>query len=147
MFEYLLYPKAKFLFEVDGLGGPMGPYRYYFIKDEDIDKVADFYLERLSEFTVELDEVDVDHRHLMLTRTESVFDQLGQVDDPSELSERGRELDGTLMGIEVVHSSDDTSISRLRIARYAYQRGDEIPEDSIVIVLEYFKNIYGWSGF
>lgn len=143
MFENLLYPDAEFLFEVNGLGGPMGPYRYYFIKDEDIDKVADFYLERLPEFTVELDEVEEDYRHLMLTRTESILDRLGQVDDPTELPERGRELDGTLMGVEVVHSSDDTSISRLRIARYAYQRGDEIPKDSIVIVLEYFRNVYG----
>jgi hypothetical protein len=143
LFENLLYPKAKFLFEVNGLGGPMGPYRYYFVKDEDIDQVADFYLEHLLDFTVELNEVEEGYRHLMLTRTESVLDRLGQVDDPIELPERGRELDGTLMGVEVVHSSDDTSISRLRIARHSYQRGDEIPEDSIVIVLEYFKNVYG----
>jgi len=143
LFENLLYPDAEFLFEVNGLGGPMGPYRYYFIKDEDIDKVANFYLKSPPEFTVELDEVEEEYRHLMLTRTDSVLDQLGQVDDPSELQEKGRELDGTLMGLEVVHSSDDTSISSLRIARYAYQRGDEIPENSIVIVLEYFRNVYG----
>ena len=143
MFEDLLYPNAEFLFEVNGLGGPMAPYRYYFIKDEDIDQVADYYLERLPEFTVELDEVEEGHRHLMLTRMDSVLKQLGQVDDPSELPERGRELDGTLIGVEVVHANDDTSISRLRIARHAYQRGDEIPEDSIVIVLEYFNNVYG----
>jgi hypothetical protein len=143
LFEELLYPNAKFLFEVNGLGGPMAPYRYYAIEDVDIDQVADFYLERLPELTVELDEVQEGCRHLMLTRTESVLDQLGQVDDPAELPERGRELDGTLIGVEVVHASDDTSISRLRIARHAYQRGDEIPAGSTVIVLEYFKNPYG----
>lgn len=143
MFEDLLYPNAEFLFEVNGLGGPMAPYWYYFIKDEDIEQVADYYIERLPEFTVEVDDVEGGHRHLMLTRTGSVLEQLGQVDDPSELSERGRELDRTVIGVEVIHASDDTSISRLRIARHAYQRGDEIPQDSIVIVLEYFNNVYG----
>jgi hypothetical protein len=121
----------------------MAPYRYYAVKDADIGPVADFYLERLSDFDVELDEVEEGHRHLMLTRTESVFDQLGEVADPTELPARGRELDGTLMGVEVVHASDDTSISRLRIARHAYDRADDISAGSIVIVLEYFKNIYG----
>jgi hypothetical protein len=65
------------------------------------------------------------------------------VDDPAELPARGRELDGTLIGVEVVHASDDTSISRLRIARHAYDRADEIPEGSTMVVLEYFKNVYG----
>ncbi len=143
MFEELLYPNAEFLFEVNGLGGPMAPYRYYAIKDVDIDQVADFYLDRLSDFDVELDEVAEGYRHLMLTRTESVLEQLGQVDDPTELPARGRELDGTLIGVEVVHASDDTSISRLRIARHAYDRGDDIPAGSNVIILEYFKNVYG----
>ena len=142
MYEDLLYPEAEFLFEVNGLGGPMAPYRYYATQDP-IDQVADFYRQALPEFTVELDEVDFGNRHLMLTRTESVYDRLNQVDDPTALPQRGRELEGTLMGVEVVHSSDDTSISRLRIARYGYQRSDDIPEDSVVIVLEYFKNIYG----
>jgi hypothetical protein len=143
LFEELLYPNAEFLFEVNGLGGPMAPYRYYAIRDVDIDQVADFYLERFPQFNVETDAVEEGHRHLMLTRTDSVLEQLGQVDEPSELPERGRELDGTLIGVEVVHASDDTSISRLRIARHAYQRAEEIPEDSTVIVLEYFKNPYG----
>jgi hypothetical protein len=143
LFEELLYPNAEFLFEVNGLGGPMAPYRYYAVKDADIDQVADFYLERLSDFDVELDEVEEGHRHLMLTRTESVLEQLGEVDDPAELPARGRELDGTLIGVEVVHASDDTSISRLRIARHAYDRADEIPEGSTMVVLEYFKNVYG----
>ncbi len=143
MFEDLLYPDAEFLFEVNGLGGPMGPYRYYAVKDADTDPVADFYLERLPDFEVELDEVEEEHRHLMLARTESVLEQLGQVDDPSELPAKGRELDGTLMGVEVVHESDDTSISRLRIARHAYDRADEIPAGSVVVVLEYFRNVYG----
>jgi hypothetical protein len=47
------------------------------------------------------------------------------------------------MGVEVVHASDDTSISRLRIARHAYDRADEIPAGSTMVVLEYFKNVYG----
>jgi len=143
MFEDHLYPNAEFLFEVNGLGGPMVPYRYYASAGDDLDQVADFYRGRLPEYTVELDEVAYGYRHLMLTRTESILEQLGQVDDPLELPKKGRELDGKLMGVEVVHSSDDSSISRLRIARHAYQRGDEIPEDTVVIVLEYFKNIYG----
>ena len=142
MYEAMLYPEAKFLFEVNGLGGPMAPYRFYATPDP-VGQVADFYRQGLPEFTVELDEIEYGHRHLMLARTESVLDRLGQVDDPMDLPRRSRELEGTLMGVEVVHSSDDSSISRLRIARYGYQRGDEIPEDSVVIVLEYFKNIYG----
>jgi hypothetical protein len=143
LFEDLLYPNAEFLFEVNGLGGPMAPYRYYAVRDVDIDQVADFYLDRLSDFDVELDAVEEGCRHLMLTRTESVLEQLGEVDDPTELPARGRALDGTLMGVEVVLASDDTSISRLRIARHGYDRADDIPADSVMIVLEYFKNVYG----
>jgi hypothetical protein len=90
-----------------------------------------------------LDAVEEGCRHLMLTRTESVLEQLGEVDDPTELTARGRALDGTLMGVEVVLASDDTSISRLRIARHGYDRADDIPADSVMIVLEYFKNVYG----
>jgi hypothetical protein len=143
LYEDHLYPEAEFLFEVNGLGGPMAPYRFYISDDDDMDQAADFYRERLPDFTVELDEVEEGHRHLMLTRTESILDRLGQVDDPMEVPKRGRELDGKLMGVEVVHSSDDTSISRLRVARYGYNRSEDIPEDAVVIVLEYFKNIYG----
>ena len=143
MFVDLLYPKAEFMFEVNGLGGPMAPYRYYFSREDDINQIADFYLERLPHFDVELDAVEEGHRHLMLTGTESVLDQLGEVGDPSKLPQMGRELDGALMGVEIVHSSDDSSISRLRIARHAYDRGEDIPEDSIIVILEYFKNPYG----
>ena len=142
MFEEMLYPNAEILFEVNGLGGPMAPYRYYVCKDTEIDHVADFYLESLPWFDIELDEIEEGHRHLMLTRTESILDQLGQVNDPSELPKRGKELDGTLMGVEIVQSSDDISISRLRIARHAYDCGEDIPENSVIIIFEYFKNPY-----
>ena len=143
MFEEMLYPKAEFLFEVNGLGGPMMPYQYYVSKEDNIDKIADFYLERLPQFEIELDEVEEGHRHLMLIRTESILDKLGEVDDPNELPQRGRELDGTLIGVEIIHSSDDISISRLRIARHAYDHAGDIPEDAIIVILEYFKNPYG----
>lgn len=143
MFEDVLYPDAGFLFELNGVGGPMAPYRFYAVLEADIDAVADFYLGRLPEFEVELDVIEEGSRHLMLARTGSVLDQLGQVEDPTQLVERGRELDGTLMGLEVIHSADDVSISRLRVARHAYQRGDEIPQDAVVIILEYFQNVYG----
>jgi len=143
LFEDLLYPNAEFLFEVNGLGGPMMPYRYYASREGDINKIADFYLKQLPQFDIELDEVEEGHRHLMLTRTESILERLGEVDDPNELPQRGKELDGTLASVEIIHSSDDISISRLRIARHAYDHADDIPEDSIVIVLEYFQNVYG----
>lgn len=142
MFKELLYPNAVFLFEVNGLGGPMFPYRYYESREGEIDKIVEFYLDRLPQFEVELDEVEEGYQHLMLTRTGFVLDQLGEVEDPMALLNKGRDLDGTLVGVEVVHSSDDTSISRLRVARHAYDHGDDIPEDSIIIILEYFKNIY-----
>ena len=143
MFEDLLYPTVTFLFEVNGLGGPMMPYRYYAAREGDLDQIADHFLDLLPEFEIELDEVEEGHRHLMLTRTGSVLDQLGAVEDPMALPEKGRELDGTLVGVEVVHASDDISISRLRIARHAYDHAKDIPEDSSIIVLEYFKNPYG----
>lgn len=142
MFDDVINPNAAFLFEVNGLGGPMMPYRYYAAREGDLDKIAEFYLDRLPEFEVELDEVEEGHRHLMLTSTGSVLNQLGAVEDPMALPEKGRELDGSLVGVEVIHSSDDISISRLRIARHAFDHGEDIPEDSIIIVLEYFKNPY-----
>jgi hypothetical protein len=143
LYQDYQYPDAEFLFEVNGLGGPMMPYRFYFTKEDNIDTVADFYREQLPDFTLEIDEVEEGYRHLMLVRTESVLDRLGEVKDPMELPQRARELEGKLVGVEVVHASDDVSISRLRVARHAYQRADEIPEDAVIIVLEYFKNIYG----
>ena len=143
MFEAMLYPTAEYLFEVNGLGGPMMPYQYYAASQDDMDKIADFYLERLPQFEIELDEVEEGHRHLQLTRMESVLDRLGEVDSPNELPQRGRELDGTLVSVEVIHSSDDISISRLRVARHAYDHAGDIPENAIIIILEYFKNPYG----
>ena len=138
-----LYPDAEFLFEVNGLGGPMMPYQYYVSREDDIDIIAAFFLERLPQFEIELDDVEEGYRHLMFSRTGSVLDQLGEVEDPMEIPQRASELDGTLVGVEVVHSSDDTSISRLRIARHGYDHGDDLPEDSVIIIYEYFKNIYG----
>ena len=143
MYEKMLYPNAEFLFELNGLGGPMMPYRYYVAKEKEIDKIAAFYLERLPQFETELDEVEEGHRHLMLKMAGFILDELGEVTDFDELSKRGRELDGTLAGVEIIHSSDDISISRLRVARHAYDRADDIPADTIVIILEYFKNPYG----
>lgn len=142
MFEDMLYPNAEFLFEINGFGGPMLPYRYYAVSGNDIDPIADFFHERLSQFEVELDAVEEGHRHLMFTRTGSILDQLGEVDDPNAIPQRASELDGTLAGVEVIHSSDDTNISRLRVARHAYDHGDDIPEDSVIIIYEYFKNPY-----
>ena len=143
MFEELLYPGAEFLFEVNGLGGPMAPYRYYASTEGDIHHIAEFYLGRLPRFNIELDEVAEGYRHMMLTRTESVLDRLGQVEDPTELPRVGKALDGALMGVEVIHASDDISISRLRVARHAYDHADDIPDDTTIIILEYFKNPYG----
>lgn len=143
MFEDVLYPGSTFLFEVNGLGGPMMPYRYYAVEEGDNEKIAAHFLKRLPQFEVELDEVEEGFRHLMLARTGSVLDQLGQIADPTELPQRARELDGILVGVEVVHASDDTSISRLRIARHAYDYEDAIPENAAIVILEYFKNPYG----
>jgi hypothetical protein len=137
----VLYPNAEFLFELIGMGGPMLPYQYYSSKEDDIDKIAAFYFERLPQFTVELDEVAEGYRHLMLTRDKFVLEELGH--DVNEISQRGRELDGTLSSVEIIHSNDDISISRMRITRHAYDRAEDIPPGSIIIILEYFKNPYG----
>jgi hypothetical protein len=69
----------------------MAPFRYYATHDP-MSSAADFYRHGLPEFTVELDEVQEGYRQLMLTRTESVLDQLGQVEDPTQLIKRNREL-------------------------------------------------------
>jgi len=143
MFGEMLYPYGEYLFEINGLGGPTMPYQYFVSKENDIDKIAAFFHERLPEFVVELDDVEQGYRHLMFSRTGAVLDQILENEDPKEVVQRARELDGTLIGVEVVHSSDDTSVSRLRIARHGYKRGEDVPADSVIIVYEYFKNPYG----
>jgi len=141
MFEDMLYPDAEFLFEISGMGGPMIPYRFYVASGTSIDQAADFYLKQLPWFDVEKDEVENGFRHLMLTYSKPL-DQLGEVEDPNELPQKGSELDGALMGVEVVHSSVEAGFSRLVIAKEAYDRGGDIPSDSTIIVFDYFKNPY-----
>jgi len=141
MFEDMLYPDAEFLFEIPGIGGPMIPYRFYVASGASIDQAADFYLKQLPWFDVENDEVENGFRHLTLAYTKPL-DQLGEVEDPNELPQKGIELDGALMGVEVVHSSVETGFSRLILAKDAYDRGGDIPSDSTIIILDYFKNPY-----
>ena len=117
------------------------PYRYYAAKDKNIDQITDYDLEPLPEFEVEFDAIQEGCRHMMLTKAESILNQLTEV-GIKEMLQRGKELGGTLAGVEVIHSSDEISISRLRIARHASTHADEIPDDTIILVLESFNNPY-----
>lgn len=141
IFEDMLYPDAEFLFEIPGIGGPMIPYRFYVASGASIDQAADFYLKQLPWFDVEIDEVENGFRHLMLTYSKPL-DQLGEVEDLDELSQKGSELDGALMGVEIVHSSVEAGFSRLVIAKEANDLGGDIPSNSTIIIFDYFKNPY-----
>ena len=146
MFEDLLYPNTEFLFEVSPLGAPALPCQYYVSREDNIDKIAAFYLERLPQFDIELDEVLEGHRHLRLTKPEFMTDILGMSDDPNLLLQRIRELDGTLIGVEIIHSGGNLSLSRSVITWPARDHAGDIPEDSSIIILEYVKYLLDNAG-
>lgn len=141
MFADMLYPDAEFIFEMPGLGGPMIPYRFYVANGTSIDQAADFYLRQLPWFEVETDEIEENgFRHLLLANPKTL-DKLNEIEDPNDLPQIGSELDGTLVGVEVVHSSFEVGFSRLVMAKQS-DRGGDIPLESTIIVLDYFKNPY-----
>jgi len=51
-------------------------------------------------------------------------------------------LDGRLVNVEIVHSNYTGGLSNLDIAIKGYDRERDIPVDSTIIVLTYFKNPY-----
>ncbi len=140
--EDLLYPGAEFLFEVNGIGGPMMPYRFYAAPNVGTKEVADFYKERLPWFVVETDEESEGNHRLMLAHPDPLRG-LGGV-EPEDLADAGSKLDGALLGVEVDHSTTHANegFSRLLMAIQSYGRADDIPADTTIIILEYFKNPY-----
>jgi hypothetical protein len=140
--EDLIFPGAEFLFEVDGIGGPMMPYRFYAVPNASTEEAADFYKERLPWFSVEADEVSEGYPRLMLAHPDP-FRGLDGV-DAEDLADAGSKLDGAVLGVEVDHSTAHANqgLSRLLLAIQAHGRADDIPADTTIVILEYFKNPY-----
>jgi len=137
----MIYPGAEFLFEFSAMGGPMMPHRFYSVSGDNLDQIIDYYRELLPWFPVEIDEILDGHRHITLSY-DGPLDQLGEVKDPEDLPKKGSELDGALIGVEVAHSSAaDSGLNMLTVAKSA-GFGEDIPTDSIIIVLTYFNNPY-----
>lgn len=149
MLDDEVYPRAVFLFEGCAMAGPMFPLRFYTVEDANSDQVARYYLERLPHFEVKMDEIVDGERWLQLDHTEPTLDKLN-VEDLSELSKTGKELDGCVVlveiansGLEIAHSSVEYGISYIDMAkRGLFAQGCELPEDSTILVLSFFKNCY-----
>jgi len=111
------------------------------ISDVTTDQAAQYYLEKLPWFTVEQDEVLDDHRHFQSDNSSPVMNQLG-VENPEDLVQVGSELDGRLVGVEVVHSNYTGGFTNLAYAAASSDSGNQIPSDATIIVLTYFSNPY-----
>lgn len=141
MIDDFIYPGAEFLFEIPGIGGPMMPYRFYHVSGGDLDQIIDYYREQLPWFSLDRDEMLEGHRYLSLTYMKPL-DELNS-GDIEEIAQKGSELDGSLMGVEVAHSSAaEAGLTALTFAALGGYE-DKIPSDSLIIVLTYFKNPYG----
>ncbi len=141
MYQEMQFPGSEFLFEVNGVGGPMFPCRFYVVNDATTDQAAQYYLEKLPWFTVEQDEVVDGQRHYQSDNSSQVMDQLG-VENPEDLVQVGSELDGRLVGVEVVHSGYTDGFTNLAYAAASSDSGNQIPPDATIIVLVYFSNPY-----
>jgi len=141
MYQEMQFPGSEFLFEVYGVGGPMFPCRFYLVNDVTTDQAAQYYLEKLPWFTVEQDEVLDGYRHFQNDNSTPVWNQLG-VENPEDLVQVGSELDGRLVGVEVVHSNYTGGFSNLSFAAASDDPDKQIPPDATIIVLTYFSNPY-----
>lgn len=137
----MLFPGAEFLFAVDGFGGPIVPWRFYAAWNASVEEAAAYYSERLQGFNVEYDEIVDGHRQLLLAHPDPMG-HLSAVEGIDELEAVSRAYDGALLGVEVSHSGAHTHLNRLGIAINEYEMGDEIPENTTIIILEHFSNIY-----
>jgi len=123
------------------VGGPMFPCRFYLANDVTTDQAAQFYLEKLPWFTVQQDEVVDGHRHFQNDNSSQVMDKLG-VENPEDLEQVASELDGSLVGVEVVHSNYTGGFSNLSFAAASGDPEKQVPPDATIIVLVYFSNPY-----
>ena len=138
MYQEMQFPGSEFMFEVYGVGGPMFPCRFYVVNDATTDQAAQYYLEKLPWFPVQQDEVVDGHRHFQTDNSSPVWNQL-DVENPEDLVQVGIELDGRLVGVEVVHSNYTGGFSNLV---YAAAAGKQVPPNATIIVLTYFSNSY-----
>jgi hypothetical protein len=137
----MLYPGAEFLFEVDGIGGPMVPYRFYALRNTSIDQAIAFYSERLPGFKVEQDRIENGHRQLLLAHP-SPMEQMNNVEGMEDLMAISREMDRSLLGVEIGNSSAHSRVNRIGYSNEVHQRADDLPSDTTIVVLEYFANPY-----
>lgn len=144
MLEDMVYPGSEFLFEVPGFGGPMMPWRFYAVPGASVEEAADFYRERLAWFDVEADSVEEGYRHMSIIHPDGLaFMNDPEVESPDEMAAVYSENNGKLLGVEVSHSEAHANMmSRLSVAINSHEKGEEIPADTTIIVLEYFSNPY-----
>jgi len=136
----MIYPGAQFLLEVDGLGGPMTPWRFYAISDASGEEVAEYYKQQLSWFVVEDDETINGIRSLILAHPEPMA-RMNNVEGFEEIMEISRAMDGSLLGLEVSHS-DIAGFNRLGFAIDMHGIADQIPPNTTILILEYWQDVY-----
>ena len=139
--EDLIYQGAEFLLEVDGLGGPMTPWRLYAVPNTSGEQVAEYYKQQLNWFVVENEEILDGIKYLMLTHPEPMA-FMNNVEGFEEIQEISQAMSGSLLGLEVTHSDVGAGLNRLGMAINMYDIADQIPPNTTIIILEYFQNIY-----
>ena len=144
--EDMVYPGAEFLLEVDGIGGPMSPWRFYVVPNASGEKLAEYYTKQLYWFDVEHDEIVDGIRYLGLANPEHM-DFLDGVEDVEEMKEISKAMDGYLLSLEVTHSNAGYEWSRLSFAAAAHGIADQIPPNTTIIILEYYKDLYHLLDF
>lgn len=144
--EDMVYPGAEFLLEVDGIGGPMSPWRFYVVPNASGEKLAEYYKKQLYWFDVEHDEIVDGIRYLGLANPEHM-DFLDGVEDVEEMKEISKAMDGYLLSLEVTHSNAGYEWSRLSFAAAAHGIADQIPPNTTIIILEYYKDLYHLLDF
>ena len=144
--EDMVYPGAEFLLEVDGIGGPMSPWRFYTVPNASGEELAEYYKQQLYWFDVERDEIVDGIRYLSLTHPEPMafmdsveVDGLEAIEEMKEIS---KAMDGSLLSVEVAHSNYGHGVDRLGFAVAAHGIADQIPPNTTIIVLEYYKDLY-----
>lgn len=144
--EDMVYPGAEFLLEVDGIGGPMNPWRFYTVPNASGEKLAEYYKQQLYWFDVEHDEIVDGIRYLGLAHPEPM-DFMDGIEDIEEMQEISKAMDGYLLSLEVTHSNVGYEWTRLSFAAAAHDIADQIPPNTTIIILEYYKDLYHLFDF
>ena len=144
--EDMVYRGAEFLLEVDGIGGPMNPWRFYTVPNASGEKLAEYYKQQLYWFDVEHDEIVDGIRYLGLAHPEPM-DFMDGIEDIEEMQEISKAMDGYLLSLEVTHSNVGYEWTRLSFAAAAHDIADQIPPNTTIIILEYYKDLYHLFDF